>query len=52
MEQTLTELKGKIDRNIIVEDINTPLSTMDRSYRVDRYFRKQRTQTTSQTKWT
>ena len=32
--QTLIELKGDINSNIIItEDFNNPLSTMDRSYR-------------------
>ena len=33
-EQILTDLKGEIDRNIIiVGDFNTPLTSMDRSSR-------------------
>lgn len=37
MKKTLTELKGKTDSNtiIIIGDGNTPLSTMDGSFRVD-----------------
>ena len=29
--QTLTDIKGKIDSNTIIGDLNTPLSPMDRS---------------------
>lgn len=33
-KQTLTELKGEVDSNIIiVEDLNTPFSIMDRTSR-------------------
>ena len=34
IQQILTDLKGEIDRNtIIVGDFNTPLTSMDRSFR-------------------
>ena len=31
IRQTLTDIKGEIDSNTIVEDFNTPLTPMDRS---------------------
>ena len=31
IRQTLTDIKGKIDSNTIIGDLNTPLSPMDRS---------------------
>ena len=31
IRQTLTDIKGEIDRNTIVEDLNTPLTPMDRT---------------------
>ena len=34
IKQILVDLKGEIDNNaVIVRDFNTPLSTMDRTYR-------------------
>ena len=30
IRQTLTDIKGEIDSNTIVEDFNTPLTPMDR----------------------
>ena len=35
IKQTLTELKGEIDNNSIKVDFNTPLSTKDRTSRLN-----------------
>lgn len=50
MKKTLTERKGKTDSNtiIIIGDGNTPLSTMDGSFRVDQLGTENLNNTTEQ----